>query len=96
MTENQKHRLEFSSDSSPQRPLKIGKTRDEDLADEEEEAEAMNHKPGFQRYLLAVEYIGTRFSGSQKQPNVRTVVGVLEVLPHFSLPCLSLLVKETL
>ncbi|KAM0869582.1 hypothetical protein ACQ4PT_040569 [Festuca glaucescens] len=31
-----------------------------------------------QRYLVAVEYAGTRFSGSQKQPDKRTVVGVLE------------------
>jgi tRNA pseudouridine38-40 synthase len=32
-----------------------------------------------QRYLVAVEYAGTRFSGSQQQPDKRTVVGVLEV-----------------
>ena len=32
-----------------------------------------------QRYLVAVEYAGTRFFGSQQQPNKRTVVGVLEV-----------------
>ncbi|KAM0850982.1 hypothetical protein ACQ4PT_052714 [Festuca glaucescens] len=31
-----------------------------------------------QRYLVAVEYAGTRFSGSQQQPDKRTVVGVLE------------------
>ncbi|CAA6660161.1 unnamed protein product [Spirodela intermedia] len=30
------------------------------------------------KVLVAVEYIGTRFSGSQQQPNCRTVVGVLE------------------
>lgn len=78
MTENQKHRLEFSSDSSPQRPLKIGKTTNEDLPGDKEEAESMNRNPGIQRYLVAVEYIGTRFSGSQQQPNCRTVVGVLE------------------
>uniref|UniRef100_A0A0E0MKI7 tRNA pseudouridine synthase n=1 Tax=Oryza punctata TaxID=4537 RepID=A0A0E0MKI7_ORYPU len=34
--------------------------------------------PRAQRYLVAVEYIGTRFSGSQQQLNQRTVVGVLE------------------
>ncbi|KAJ3672260.1 hypothetical protein LUZ60_006981 [Juncus effusus] len=34
--------------------------------------------PKLQRYLVAVEYIGTRFHGSQKQPNYRTVVGTLE------------------
>lgn len=39
----------------------------------------MNPNPGFQRYLVAIEYIGTRFYGSQQQPNFRTVVGVLEV-----------------
>ena len=37
-----------------------------------------------QRYLVAVEYAGTRFSGSQQQPDKRTVVGVLEV--KFSQP----------
>ncbi|XP_038877867.1 tRNA pseudouridine synthase A isoform X2 [Benincasa hispida] len=78
MTENQKHGLEFSIDSSPQRPLKIGKTTDEVLNRHEEEAETMNRNPGIQRYLVAVEYIGTRFSGSQQQPNCRTVVGALE------------------
>lgn len=35
--------------------------------------------PQAQRYLVAVEYVGTRFSGSQQQLNQRTVVGVLEV-----------------
>uniref|UniRef100_A0A0D3HSA5 tRNA pseudouridine synthase n=2 Tax=Oryza TaxID=4527 RepID=A0A0D3HSA5_9ORYZ len=34
--------------------------------------------PQAQRYLVAVEYVGTRFSGSQQQLNQRTVVGVLE------------------
>ncbi|KAL0335274.1 UNVERIFIED_CONTAM: tRNA pseudouridine synthase A [Sesamum radiatum] len=34
--------------------------------------------PGIQRYLVAIEYIGTRFSGAQKQSTCRTVVGVLE------------------
>ncbi|XP_022151840.1 uncharacterized protein LOC111019726 [Momordica charantia] len=78
MTENLKHRLEISSDSSPQRPLKMGKTTDQVLAGDKEEAEAMNHNHGIQRYLVAVEYIGTRFYGSQQQPNCRTVVGVLQ------------------
>jgi hypothetical protein len=35
-----------------------------------------------QRYLVAVEYAGTRFSGSQQQPDKRTVVGVLEEAFH--------------
>ncbi|KAL0732563.1 hypothetical protein Bca4012_008772 [Brassica carinata] len=34
--------------------------------------------PGVQRYLVAIEYIGTRFSGSQQQAKDRTVVGVLQ------------------
>ncbi|KAH9750971.1 tRNA pseudouridine synthase [Citrus sinensis] len=40
--------------------------------------EVMSTNKRIQRYLIAVEYIGTRFSGSQKQLNCRTVVGVLE------------------
>jgi len=43
------------------------------------EAMAGTRNPRAQRYLVAVEYVGTRFSGSQQQPNQRTVVGVLEV-----------------
>ncbi|KAL5226100.1 hypothetical protein ABZP36_012739 [Zizania latifolia] len=46
----------------------------------EEMAGALN--PRAQRYLVAVEYVGTRFSGSQQQPNQRTVVGVLEEAFH--------------
>ncbi|PUZ63242.1 hypothetical protein GQ55_3G052700 [Panicum hallii var. hallii] len=38
--------------------------------------------PRAQRYLVAVEYVGTRFSGSQQQLNQRTVVGVLEEAFH--------------
>ncbi|XP_020268556.1 uncharacterized protein LOC109843968 isoform X1 [Asparagus officinalis] len=38
----------------------------------------MSRNPRAQRYLVAVEYIGTRFFGSQKQPNCRTVTGTLE------------------
>ncbi|PKA65041.1 tRNA pseudouridine38-40 synthase [Apostasia shenzhenica] len=44
----------------------------------EAESLGMCHNPRLQRYLVAVEYIGTRFSGSQKQPNRRTVTGTLE------------------
>lgn len=46
-------------------------------------AMASARNPRVQRYLVAVEYIGTRFSGSQQQPNQRTVVGVLEVRRFF-------------
>lgn len=38
--------------------------------------------PRGQRYLVAVEYAGTRFCGSQQQPDQRTVVGVLEEAFH--------------
>ncbi|XP_024529510.1 uncharacterized protein LOC9658875 isoform X2 [Selaginella moellendorffii] len=34
--------------------------------------------PGIQRYLVGIEYIGTRFSGWQRQGGVRTVQGTLE------------------
>ncbi|XP_020692022.1 uncharacterized protein LOC110106444 isoform X3 [Dendrobium catenatum] len=44
----------------------------------EQGAHGMSQNPRLQRYLLAVEYIGTGFFGSQKQPNCRTVAGVLE------------------
>lgn len=47
--------------------------------------EVMSTNKRIQRYLIAVEYIGTRFSGSQKQLNCRTVVGVLEVFCSLSL-----------
>ncbi|KAL9258502.1 hypothetical protein AKJ16_DCAP06409 [Drosera capensis] len=74
------------SDQSFERPGKIAKTEAESKAEEEVEAGVdsetvegtVTEIPGMQRYLIAVEYIGTRFSGSQKQPNCRTVVGVLE------------------
>lgn len=54
---------------------------EEEEAEEEREAVERNMTPNpkTQRYLVAVEYIGTRFSGAQKQSTCRTVVGVLEV-----------------
>ncbi|XP_059445582.1 uncharacterized protein LOC132177331 [Corylus avellana] len=90
MTENPKHLLDSASESS-QRPSKIAKTAVEELSDDEEEQQQLQQPPAkepmspnsrIQRYLVAVEYIGTRFSGSQKQPNIRTVVGVLEEAFH--------------
>ncbi|XVE48563.1 hypothetical protein DITRI_Ditri01bG0011500 [Diplodiscus trichospermus] len=89
MTENCKHSLNATPESS--RPSKIPKTLDQSDQDEEEEVEEedkqqqksnMIKNPRVQRYLVAIEYIGTRFSGSQQQPNCRTVVGVLEEAFH--------------
>jgi len=72
MTQNPKHTVEFEECSdNNNRPSKISKI-------EEEEEEEMNRK--IQRYLVAVEYIGTRFFGFQKQLTDRTVAGVLEVV----------------
>ncbi|KAF7803587.1 tRNA pseudouridine synthase A [Senna tora] len=83
MTENPKHTLQSDLESAG-RPSKIPKTEDSISSDEEEEKQPaiddqlMSQNPRIQRYFLAIEYIGTRFSGSQKQLNGRTVVGVLE------------------
>ncbi|KAL8520895.1 hypothetical protein ACS0TY_011449 [Phlomoides rotata] len=69
---------------SPQRPSKIARADGGDFSDiieeeeEEEERELVEMNPRTQRYLVAVEYIGTRFFGAQKQFTCRTVVGVLE------------------
>ncbi|KAK8522378.1 hypothetical protein V6N12_056089 [Hibiscus sabdariffa] len=50
----------------------------QDHRDQGLEESSITKTPRIQRYLVAIEYIGTRFSGSQQQPNCRTVVGVLE------------------
>ncbi|XP_012066662.1 tRNA pseudouridine synthase A isoform X2 [Jatropha curcas] len=89
MTENVKHCLDTSV-ASLDRPSKIPKTQDLTVDDEDGEelqesgviAQLMSPNPRLQRYLIAVEYIGTRFAGSQKQLNCRTVVGVLEEAFH--------------
>lgn len=72
-------------DRSPERPQKIPRVDEEDDAVEEADNDGnseirMNPNPRVQRYLIAVEYIGTRFSGAQQQAKCRTVVGVLEVI----------------
>lgn len=86
MTESPKHLLDTTSEA-PQRPSKIAKTTT-DSEDEEEQQQSekpTNPNPRMQRYLVAIEYIGTRFSGSQQQLNCRTVVGVLQVLIYFKI-----------
>ncbi|XAR49348.1 tRNA pseudouridine(38-40) synthase [Bertholletia excelsa] len=93
-SENLKHSLDQRPEYPP-RPPKIqrtdgeGPTDDDDDEEEEEESKEsvlsdknMSQKPRLQRYLVAIEYIGTRFAGAQKQPNCRTVVGVLEEAFH--------------
>ncbi|KAI5448658.1 uncharacterized protein LOC127085971 isoform X1 [Lathyrus oleraceus] len=87
MTNNPKHTVEFE-ECSDNRPSKISKIEyPNPIVDgEEEEAKTviedqkqeMNQHRKIQRYLVAIEYIGTRFCGSQKQLTDRTVVGVLE------------------
>ncbi|KAL9246111.1 hypothetical protein vseg_019688 [Gypsophila vaccaria] len=66
-----KHGLDQQS-GTHQRPTKLAKAQQQD------EEEAMLKKPGTQRYLVAIEYIGTRFCGSQQQLDQRTVAGVLQ------------------
>ncbi|KAF6139359.1 hypothetical protein GIB67_026201 [Kingdonia uniflora] len=69
---------ELEIESSQQKPSKIAKIEKEDQCDNLDLETMKPQNPNFQRYLIAIEYIGTRFSGSQQQPRFRTVVGVLE------------------
>ncbi|XP_004485454.1 uncharacterized protein [Cicer arietinum] len=85
MTHNPKHTVEIDECSDNNRPSKISKIEypnpsyhDGEQEEEEEQKEGMNQHRRIQRYLVAIEYIGTHFSGSQKQLTDRTVVGVLE------------------
>ncbi|CAN8311826.1 unnamed protein product [Cochlearia groenlandica] len=91
MCDNLKHALESTDSLDPlERLSKVA--RIDGFSDEEEEEEgpvvseseqSMNQvNPRSQRYLVAIEYIGTRFSGSQQQPTDRTVVGVLQEAFH--------------
>ncbi|XP_038708444.1 tRNA pseudouridine synthase A isoform X2 [Tripterygium wilfordii] len=89
MTENPKDSLETHSET-PTRPSKIQKIEEFSIEDEEDQsqqqgpeesgtaANPMSQNPRIQRYFVAIEYIGSRFSGSQQQLNCRTVVGVLQ------------------
>ncbi|KAJ8625295.1 hypothetical protein MRB53_033825 [Persea americana] len=71
----QEPKRSLESPSPSPKPSKI--SRSENPSDD-----AMTPNPRNQRYLIAIEYIGTRFSGSQQQPNCRTVVGVLQEAFH--------------
>ncbi|XP_062083838.1 uncharacterized protein LOC133790262 [Humulus lupulus] len=85
MSEDSKRPLDIV-ESPPQRPSKLAKISDDDDNEEEGGEEfgldpqsmTQNPRNNIQRYLIAIEYIGTRFSGSQQQPKFRTVVGVLQ------------------
>ncbi|KAK9114271.1 hypothetical protein Syun_021068 [Stephania yunnanensis] len=76
-----KRHLELDSPTPTRSSSKKPKTESDNSS--HAHAMPMNQNPRLQRYLVAIEYIGTRFSGSQKQqPNCRTVVGVLEEAFH--------------
>lgn len=92
ISETSKHALDqqFENRSSV-RPKKIAKVDEEEFDGEDEEIGEskhlrelisgevkMNPNPRVQRYLIAIEYIGTRFAGAQQQATGRTVVGVLQ------------------
>lgn len=80
---NPKHTVEFEECSdNNNRPSKISKIEEEE--EEEEMNQHHHHHRKIQRYLVAVEYIGTRFFGFQKQLTDRTVAGVLEVSNNIS------------
>ncbi|XP_039138461.1 tRNA pseudouridine synthase A isoform X2 [Dioscorea cayenensis subsp. rotundata] len=69
----------FSQAEAKEKPgSDLPRRGEEEEEEEEEKPVRVEPNPRMQRYLVAVEYIGTRFSGSQKQPNCRTVVGTLE------------------
>jgi len=83
MTHSLKHTVD-SECSDNNRPSKLSKIEhpthiEEEEEDDEEKGMNQNPRNGIQRYLFAIEYIGTLFSGSQKQLTCRTVVGALEV-----------------
>ncbi|XP_026388386.1 uncharacterized protein LOC113283368 [Papaver somniferum] len=93
-SEEVKKRFSIESESSSiENPTKITKTveveeEEEDIqfSDEEEEEEEeelqkpqiINNNPRMQRYLVAFEYHGGKFFGSQQQAVRRTVIGALQ------------------
>lgn len=87
---DQENQSNESPDQCPHRPSKVPRVHDHDH-DEGSEVDqtesiigngTMSRNPRIQRYLVAVEYNGTRFSGAQQQSNCRTVVGVLQEAFH--------------
>ncbi|CAH2038445.1 unnamed protein product [Thlaspi arvense] len=90
MSDNLKHPLDSTAfEESLERLSKVAKIEGFSDEEEEEKAEAEQRQgsmiPGnarVQRYLVAIEYIGTRFSGSQQQATDRTVAGVLQEAFH--------------
>lgn len=76
---NSKHPLDEQHSAAPQRLTKVPRIeQDQEVVGGDSVASMKPPKPGLQRYLVAFEYIGTRFSGSQQQPHQRTAVGVLQ------------------
>eukprot|EP01018_Ginkgo_biloba_P023853 Gb_32687 [translate_table: standard] len=71
-------------DQRSMNPNKLLRVQESEAA--RKESSEMSQRSGVQRYLVAVEYIGTNFVGMQKQPNCRTVQGVLEGR-HLSYQC---------
>lgn len=82
MNPTQETKRQLDSPAESPKPSKISRSQEEEEEEEEQEEDQgiMSRNPRAQRYLVAIEYIGTRFFGSQKQPNCRTVTGTLEVL----------------
>ncbi|PWA72184.1 pseudouridine synthase family protein [Artemisia annua] len=79
MIEENNHQLPESLD----RLTKILKLSSSDEQDSERTRRMVQNPKGIQRYLVAIEYIGTKFSGAQQQaPNCITVVGVLQSAFH--------------
>ncbi|KAL1539167.1 tRNA pseudouridine(38-40) synthase [Salvia divinorum] len=79
--EQQSLSLSHQRPESPlQPPCKLPRIDARESTEEETESVERNMTPNSrtQRYLVAIEYIGTRFSGAQQQSTCRTVMGVLQ------------------
>ncbi|XP_042023862.1 tRNA pseudouridine synthase A-like [Salvia splendens] len=78
--EQQSLSLSHQRPESPLRPCKLPRIDGRESTEEESESIERNMTPNSrtQRYLVAIEYIGTRFSGAQQQATCRTAMGVLQ------------------